>query len=118
MEFRYSPEKVGYSAAYGHYIVRCVNCNKDTYILYRPRFTRGISALAEPPEQVLHQYPTSTPSLHTSVAKGVSTAAVEAEKCFSVGACNACAVMTRRAMHAHVTTREGQERTSSRSWQT
>jgi len=91
-----------FQADHTHFIVRCVNCQKDTYLLYRSKFTDRSSnnELAELPAEVRHQYPVSTPVAHPAVNAGVSSAAVEAEKCLSVGAFNACAVMTRRAMHS------------------
>lgn len=91
-----------------HKIYRCVNCHKDTYFLIREAARKWVEygsglppgLLAETPSETIHQYPISTPTLHLSVIKDVKNAAIEAEKCLSVKAFNACGVMTRRAMHS------------------
>jgi len=91
-----------------HKIYRCVNCHKDTYFLIREAAQEWAASvtglpsklLAESPSETIHQYPISTPTLHPSVNKNVKDAAIEAEKCLSVKAFNACGVMTRRAIHS------------------
>lgn len=51
-------------------------------------------------DRVVHQYPILTPTSHDAVQQDVKSAAIEAEKCLAFGAYNACAVMTRRAIHS------------------
>jgi hypothetical protein len=88
-------------AQYQHHIVRCVNCQNDTYFLYRPDFVHGQEIEKRfPRAELLHQYPVSTPARHPAVPEPVAAAAIEAEKCLGVGAYNACGVMTRRAIHS------------------
>lgn len=91
-----------------HNVYRCVNCAKDTYILLRGpakvladdgRSSNVAKVIAELPPEIVHHYPVPTPSVHEAVPEDVKRASVEAEKCFCVGAYNACGVMTRRAMH-------------------
>ena len=102
------------TVAMQHRIYRCVNCGKDTYFLFKGEGrafadTGAIPGLPEigalpqvvgtsPPAKI-HQHPISTPTVDPSVNEDVKRAAVEAEKCLSVNAFNACGVMTRRAMH-------------------
>lgn len=91
-------------------IYKCVNCQKDTYFLTRGEAVvfRNISfsglvtpdIIAESPSETIHQYPISIPASHPSVNQDVMHATIEAEKCFLVGAYNACGVMTRRAIHS------------------
>ena len=50
-------------------------------------------------DEVIHQYPVSTPAVHPAVPEAVTKSTVEAAKCLSVGAYNACGVMLRRAIH-------------------
>ncbi len=95
-----------------HVVFRCVGCNGDTYCLVRYNKEDGryplkellqaewSEALGDGRGSVLYQYPVVSPKTHRAVNKGVAKAAIEAEKCLSVGAFNACAVMTRRAMHS------------------
>lgn len=91
-----------------HSILRCVNCKRDTYRLIRGEarvIGQSVSGISPPiitqePPKVLRQYPLAMPVSHPSVPSEVSKAAVEAEKCLSIGAFNACGVTTRRAMHA------------------
>jgi hypothetical protein len=91
------------TAQMNHIIVTCVNCSKDTYRLVmggtKVYGKMGVT-LEEFPAKVIYQYPISTPSVHPSVNRDVRNALVEAEKCFSVEAFNACGVMTRRAIHS------------------
>lgn len=101
-----------------HFIYRCVGCKKDTYFLFQPetgpssgggaghfgwvaqRPVGEIKATPRTEQEVIHQFPVVTPTIHLSVPEDVRKATLEAEKCLSVGAYNACGVMTRRAMHA------------------
>ena len=76
-----------------HHIYRCVKCKGDTYLLIRP-------LVETEPEKIMHQYPIPMPMPHESVPVEVERAAIEAEKCLSVQAPNACGVMARRAIHA------------------
>jgi len=95
------PGTLFYHAQCQHYVVRCVHCQKDTYFFYRPNFLNSGKTLPQlPTAELLHQYPVSTPTSHPAVCEGVKSAALEAEKCLNVGAYNACAVMTRRAIHS------------------
>lgn len=105
LDQRYVQNKSGggssYHCRYEHYIVRCVNCQRDTYCFYRPDFTSGKDIAKEfPRAELLHQYPVSTPARHSAVPRPVASASIEAEKCLGVGAYNACGVMTRRAIHS------------------
>ncbi len=93
-----------------HLVYRCVKCQKDTYfLLRRPVKEHGMipGSVAPPvildePAAIIHQYPqphiisTKRPGVPDEVHK----ASLEAEKCLSVKAPNACGVMARRAMHA------------------
>lgn len=92
-----------------HLIYRCINCQKDTYVLRQTKAeVRGSQALhgappvllASQPAQIIIQFPVSTPTSHDAVPAEVRSAAAEAEKCLAVGAPNACACMARRAIHA------------------
>jgi len=93
---------------YGHWIMRCVNCEMDTYLLVKADAVSVPGVKISPDEAnwlryinlVVHQYPIANPTLHESVPAPISSAAIEAEKCFAVGAYNACGVMTRRAVHS------------------
>jgi len=76
-----------------HVVYRCIKCQKDTYILSRP-------PVEELPEQIIHQHPTVIPVLHEAVPAEVRRATIEADKCLSTRAPNACGVMARRAIHA------------------
>jgi len=76
-----------------HHIYRCVKCKGDTYLLIRP-------TVETRPERIMHQHPIPMPVVHESIPAEVRGAAIEAEKCLSVQAPNACGVMTRRAIHA------------------
>jgi hypothetical protein len=93
------------TVAMDHELWRCVNCHKDTYFLIQNEAkvwaseTSVPTLLAEAPAKPIHQYPIATPSVHPAVPEDIKQATVEAEKCLSVGAYNACGVMARRAMH-------------------
>jgi hypothetical protein len=90
-----------FHAQHQHYILRCVNCKKDTYFFYRPDFMNSGNTRPQfPKAELLHQYPISTPVSHSAVPEPVTSAAIEAEKCLGVRAYNACGVMTRRAIHS------------------
>lgn len=87
-----------------HLIYKCVKCEKHTYFLMHSGKKvykgAGMALVAELPAEIIHRYPVSIPSIHQSVPASVTKAAIEAEKCLSVAAPNACGVMARRAMHA------------------
>lgn len=90
-----------------HLIYRCVNCLKDTYVLFQDALTvRQGSHFGDSETtvietaKVLHQFPIAIPVIHFAVPAAVREATIEAEKCLAVGANNACGVMTRRAIHA------------------
>jgi hypothetical protein len=95
-------------ATYTHWLMRCVNCEKDTYILTRSQALPlpGITVSVDEADWlkslnlVIHHYPVWIAAVDRSVPLGVSGAAVEAEKCLAIGAYNACGVMTRRAIHS------------------
>ena len=96
------------TVTFTHWIMRCVNCEKDTYVLTKSNHLPVSSIRVSPDETdwlkfvsvVVHQFPVWNPSFHESVPAPISRAVLEAEKCLSVGANNACAVMTRRAIHS------------------
>ena len=117
------PKDVRCQADFAHVVWRCLRCGQDTYFLVRTKTTPlDTSSLptyqqasrppfpALPPmplipkaisnDWVVHQHPILTPASHPSVPAPVTSAAIEAEKCLGVGAYNACAVMTRRAIHS------------------
>ena len=75
-----------------HCIYRCVNCAQDTYF-FLLIFDGG-------KRLVQHQWPVVSPSMDPSVSSDIRNPALEASKCLSVRAYNACGVMTRRAIHA------------------
>jgi hypothetical protein len=86
-----------------HFIFRCVHCGGNTYFLYRQDFSVPPGSIKRadcPKAEFLYQYPVHIPTVHHSVPATVADATVEAEKCLSVGAPNACGVMIRRAMQA------------------
>ena len=91
-----------------YFIYRCVNCGKDTYFLFQNEakiWSSGIGEgipgiIAEEAAKVIHQFPVTNPTSHPSVPEDVRKATLEAEKCLSVGAYNACGVMARRAIQA------------------
>ncbi len=97
-----------------HFIFECVNCKKHTYILFQNYvavyskpgdWSPGNPSVGQPPlaeenAKIIHQYPIATPIIHDSVPDEIKKAAVEAEKCLSIRAYNACGVMARRAIHA------------------
>lgn len=89
-----------YHSLLKHYILRCLNCGRDTYLLFQPAFRNGSMMCPGSEAVVLHAYPSATPLAHKAVPEAIQKAAVEAEKCFGVGAYNACGVMTRRSMHS------------------
>lgn len=91
--------------AHEHWIVQCPNCAAETYLLVRcarrvAKVGAGGKQVVDEPEAVIHQFPIGTPALDKSVNKDVRSAAIEAEKCLSVEASNACGVMARRAIHS------------------
>jgi hypothetical protein len=102
-----------YTANLTHHLVRCVNCEKDTYFAVRSK-TGTISSTAPPPfppqvdaafrklsaHEIAHQHPLFLSATHPVVPTSVKSASVEAEKCLAVGAPNACGTMTRRAIHS------------------
>ena len=107
-------EEVGVKAERNHLIYTCSNCSGQVYVLLESwgnawidphsAFREG-TAPPPPPSvrhgsQAIHQYPVSTPVVHTSVPSTVKSAANEAEQCLAVRAFNACGVMTRRAVDA------------------
>jgi hypothetical protein len=91
-----------------HWIMRCVKCQRDTYILTKGQAVASPNISLSPDEtnwlrsraSTVHQYPIAFPTVHKAVPESVSESTVEAEKCLGVGAFNACGVMTRRAMHS------------------
>jgi hypothetical protein len=99
-------ERHDVTVTFEHGIYTCVNCSKDTYVLFRDSAQVVSDALVpgmpqdvkEIPAEMVHQYPVATPSVHEAVPDDVRKAAVEAEKCLSVGAFNACGVMARRSV--------------------
>lgn len=86
-----------------HLIYRCVNCEKDTYILFQgvaqARIVDKGLVTIEPPK-IIHKFPVASLSIHISVPENVKRATFEAELCLSVGAYNACGVMARRAINS------------------
>ena len=97
------------TAKYMHWIMRCVNCQKDTYFLTKGE-PNPVEHIELNPQfaglcTVLHQYPIWNPTTHEAVPSSVAYATDEAEKCLSIDAPNACAVMTRRAIHSLCTDR-------------
>jgi hypothetical protein len=89
-----------YYAQEKHVILVCLNCKETSYLLFNPPFQRGGSIFPGSKPEISHVYPVATSVLHQSIPRGIQDAAIEAEKCFGVGAHNACGVMTRRAMHS------------------
>lgn len=93
---------------YTQWIMRCVYCERDTYVLTKSNPVPVPGIQVSPDEMdwlkyvsvVVHQYPLWNPTLHEAVPAPVSSSALEAEKCPEVGAYNACGVMTRRAVHS------------------
>jgi Domain of unknown function (DUF4145) len=91
-----------------HTIYRCCTCGRDTYILvHRWDQLTGHRAQGEPEEvfmepgsEAAHVWPVATPLVHSSIPPIVASAAIEAEKCFAVGAFSACGTMVRRAVDA------------------
>jgi hypothetical protein len=92
-------KRVDFGVRRTHLIYRCVGCQQDTYFLTQiiPIIPtgRGVNRV-----RVVHQHPFANPVYHSSVPEDVKKATWEGERCFSVGAHNACGVMARRAMHA------------------
>jgi hypothetical protein len=89
---------------YMHWIMRCVNCQKDTYFLTKGE-PHPVEHIELNPQwaglcTVLHQYPIWNPTTHEAVPSSVAYATDEAERCLAIGAPSACAVMTRRAIHS------------------
>lgn len=102
-----SRSKAGWSAVrtrlqLTHWIMRCVNCRKDTYVLVKEappaRHPADAELICIP--TIVHQHPVCLPSTHAAVPVEIALAAEEAERCLAAGAPNACAVMTRRAIHS------------------
>lgn len=89
-----------YSLIYYHVVGKCVRCSDETYFLVRQATEMGTQP-RQPQTfwKVLHQHPIPMPVIHKAVNSDVQAAAVEAQRCLSVGAYNACGVMLRRAMH-------------------
>src|SRR5260221_2144022 len=95
-------------SSFTHWIMRWVNCQRDTYILTKDEAVASPNLNLSPDETywlrsvnaVIHQHPISKPTGHIAVHDGVRAASIEAEKCLAVGALDACGVMTRRAMHS------------------
>ncbi|HUI56994.1 MAG TPA: DUF4145 domain-containing protein, partial [Bryobacteraceae bacterium] len=89
-----------------HWIMRCVNCGRDTYFLTKgePKPTTPIEAADDAmlrcPCTIAHQYPIWVATAHDAVPVAIAGATDEAERCLAAGAPNACAVMTRRAIHS------------------
>jgi hypothetical protein len=85
-----------------HLIYQCAGCQAHTYYL--------IQRIAVPQKNhlspfkvithILHQFPITNPSIHSSVPVEVKNAMSEAERCLAVHASNACGAMARRAMSA------------------
>src|ERR1019366_8899456 len=95
-----------------HVVFECVACKEETYciiryekdpkrdvfqILYRDEWSE---ALESGRGSILYRYPPVSSKPHEAVNMHVAAATIEAEKCLAVGAYNACAVMTRRAIHS------------------
>jgi len=95
---------------YRSYIYICMVCSKHTYFYvfwstqHQNRDPNAGWKFADEDfqKQIIHQYPTSTTSTHPSLddQASVRTAYIEAEKCLSVQAYNACGTMCRRAVDA------------------
>lgn len=95
-----------------HYIYKCDVCTSETYFLIREKIEVLNSSVAGPgigftptpiytePPQIIHQFPVYSPSMHNTIPDLVKKATIEAEKCFAVGAPNACGTMARRAVDA------------------
>jgi hypothetical protein len=85
-----------------HRIFRCVVCQKDTYRLYQRLPPISAADAVDPqPEREIHQYPVSTLiGDQSKIPAKVRDAWLEAERCLSAGAANACGTMTRRAVDA------------------
>lgn len=98
-----NPEAI-YNIVLNHVISKCVRCQKETYFLVRqatqlPSQPVAKAGTTTPRWKVMHQYPIPMPITHRAVNSDVRSAAVEAQRCLSVGANNACGVMLRRAIH-------------------
>ena len=118
------PPIIKCSAKFQHTIWRCVRCGKDTYFLVQtetvpldldqlpktlPQHGTAISPPIPPmtilPKEltedgIVHQFPIPGSIPNPAIPEPVMAAAIEAEKCLSVGAYNACGTMTRRAIHS------------------
>jgi transcription elongation factor Elf1 len=77
-------------------IVRCVSCGQDVLL-----------TLSNETGALLDYYPRLVRALDPSIPQSVAAALIEAQKCFDVGAHNACATMCRRAVQAAVVERGG-----------
>ncbi len=98
------------NAVFQQFVYQCVVCTKATYFLRKnvppikqassgPGNGMGIpSYVFRGHVAVVHQHPVPTVHVHPAVPEAVAGATDEAEKCYSIGAYNACAVMLRRAV--------------------
>jgi hypothetical protein len=83
-----------------HFISQCVSCSR---LVLTVRSGDG--------ETLLDYYPRLVRTVDASVPEAVGAAFVEAQRCFDVGAYNACATMCRRAVQAAVVERGGKGET-------
>jgi hypothetical protein len=83
-----------------HHIFRCVSCQRQVFV----QVSSENNALVD-------YYPRLMRTVDASVPDTVSGPLVEAQKCFDVGAYNACATMCRRAVQAAVVERGGKGET-------
>jgi len=83
-----------------HFISQCVSCSR---LVLTVRSGEG--------ETLLDYYPRLVRIVDASVPETVGAAVVEAQKCFDVGAYNACATMCRRAVQAAAVERGGKGET-------
>jgi hypothetical protein len=93
-----------------HLLTRCARCERETYRLVEDGPVRiffgrvGMTGRApdrsKSERRVVFQYPVGTGTTSGHVPAAVSIAMIEAEKCFAVGAHNACGTMARRAADA------------------
>jgi hypothetical protein len=83
--------------------VKCHRCSKPIMIQYT-----GNALASATSDRIADYYPKRTVAVDKFVPSEIATDYLEAQRCFSVGAWQACAVMARRCMH-HIMSRESAE---------
>lgn len=90
----YSPAK-GIKLGRGYFVVSCYRCKESIMIQINPT----IQAKDIPPEHIIDYYPKRKVTVDPFVPQEMANDFLEAQRCFTVAAWQACSVMARRVIH-------------------